>query len=889
MTAHIRDGDRRSEPPQRIATVVAAAVMAAATSMILSAAGGAPVKLVGVSAQGNAVLIEAAEPVAYSVNRLDPLTVVIDMRNVSVSDARNEVSRQGPIAGVRLEQANGVDGRSVARVHLSLSKPAEYKVRSARNTIRVELSPSDSASVPSPVKRADASGAPAAAAMPVPEPTPVAEKAVSETSSLPRTTATGGIAAARVLESVRTNRSADSTTVVLGGDGLLTPARVAESENAPRRLVLDFPNVGSKAPAQSEVNSALVKKVRVGLNSHEPLVTRVVMEIDEAATYHVERSGEDGRDLAVVFGRVLAPSKVMLAPNEVPGGAVEPEPPISMEQAIANAASITSPAAGPVTTLIAKAEVAAKPSATAAAAAPADPMSALNLVGPPVPPKSQFVAPPRSSSHVAPPVTEASAQQAPISAPPATSVAPPAAQPQAAPQARPVPSRPIVTAQTPPQPASTPPSGQPVPGQAEKKYTGHPISMDFQGVDLRAVLRAFAEPSGLNFIIDPDVQGSVDMVLTEVPWDQALEVILRANQLDYTVDGTIVRIARIETLKRENDSRQALAKSVADAGALQVRTFALSYARATSAAPLIKKAALSPRGDVQIDDRTNTLIITDLPAKLDMAANLISTIDRAEPQVEVEARIVQTTRDFARALGVQWGLNGRVMPDLGNTTSLAFPNRGTLGGRLGTQAPVDPRATPLEETGRIINMGVPDASTAIGLALGAVNGAFNLDVALSALERTGKGRVLSTPRLTTQNNIEAEVAQGIQIPIQTVANNTVTVSFKDAVLVLKVTPQITAANTVIMRITIENATPDFSRQVNGIPPIDTQRANTQVQIDDGATTVIGGIFVSQEQTSTEKTPGLHRLPLLGWLFRRDRVEDESRELLIFITPRILKG
>jgi type IV pilus assembly protein PilQ len=672
---------------------------------------------------------------------------------------------------------------------------------------------------------------------------------------------------------------------------LLTPARVTESENAPRRLVLDFPNVGSKAPVQTEIDSALVRKVRVGLNSHEPLVTRVVMEIDASATYHVERSGDGGRDLAVVFGRVQTPATVMLAPQEVTGGAVEPEPPISMEQAIANGASITSPAAGPVTTLIAKPEVAAKPPATAvtAAPAPADPMSALNLVGPPVPPKSQFVAPPRSSPLVAPPVAQASAQQATIPPPPAPSVAPPATQPQAAPQAQPVPSRPVVTAQTPPQPPSTPPSGQPVPGQAEKKYTGHPISMDFQGVDLRAVLRAFAEPSGLNFIIDPDVQGSVDMVLTEVPWDQALEVILRANQLDYTVDGTIVRIARIETLKRENDSRQALAKSVADAGALQVRTFALSYARASSAAPLIKKAALSPRGDVQIDDRTNTLIITDLPAKLDMAANLISTIDRAEPQVEVEARIVQTTRDFARALGVQWGLNGRVMPDLGNTTSLAFPNRGTLGGRLDTQSPVDPRATTLEQTGSVINMGVPDASTAIGLALGAVNGAFNLDVALSALERTGKGRVLSTPRLTTQNNIEAEVAQGIQIPIQTVANNTVTVSFKDAVLVLKVTPQITAANTVIMRITIENATPDFSRQVNGIPPIDTQRANTQVQIDDGATTVIGGIFISQEQTSTERTPGLHRLPLLGWLFRRDRVEDESRELLIFITPRILKG
>jgi type IV pilus assembly protein PilQ len=149
--------------------------------------------------------------------------------------------------------------------------------------------------------------------------------------------------------------------------------------------------------------------------------------------------------------------------------------------------------------------------------------------------------------------------------------------------------------------------------------------------------------------------------------------------------------------------------------------------------------------------------------------------------------------------------------------------------------------------------------------------------------------VLSTPRLTTQNNVEAEVAQGIQIPIQTVANETVTVTFKDAVLKLLVTPQITSAGTVIMKVTLENATPDFSREVNGIPPIDTQRASTQVQVNDGATTVIGGIFVSREQVSNNRTPVLHRIPLLGWLFRRDSTTDESRELLIFITPRILKG
>jgi type IV pilus assembly protein PilQ len=306
--------------------------------------------------------------------------------------------------------------------------------------------------------------------------------------------------------------------------------------------------------------------------------------------------------------------------------------------------------------------------------------------------------------------------------------------------------------------------------------------------------------------------------------------------------------------------------------------------------PLLVKSALSARGQIQVDTRTNTLIITDLPDRLQTAANLIGALDRPEPQVEVEARVVQTTRDFAKAIGVQWGFNGRVSPAIGNTTPLAFPNNGSLGGRVGgTQQPNDVRSTANDQTATAVNLGVPGASSAIGLALGSVNGAFNLDVALTALERSGKGRVLSTPRLTTQNNISAEVAQGIQIPIQTVANNTVTVTFKEAVLLLKVTPQITSANTVIMQITIENANADFSRQVNGIPPIDTQRATTQVQVNDGATTIIGGIFVSREQTSNERTPGLYRLPLIGWLFKKDTTSDESRELLIFITPRILRG
>jgi type IV pilus assembly protein PilQ len=202
-------------------------------------------------------------------------------------------------------------------------------------------------------------------------------------------------------------------------------------------------------------------------------------------------------------------------------------------------------------------------------------------------------------------------------------------------------------------------------------------------------------------------------------------------------------------------------------------------------------------------------------------------------------------------------------------------------GQLSTQSP--------PQTGTLSSRTfLPAAPAASTIALGLVGVDFNLDVALSALESQGQGRILSTPRVSTQNNIEAEITQGIQIPIQTVANNTVTVTFKDAALTLKVKPQITAANTVIMQIAVENASPDFSRQVNNIPPIDTQRANTRVQVNNGETTVIGGIYKSREQNTQDRTPGLHRVPLFGWLFKRDTVTDENRELLIFITPKIAR-
>jgi type IV pilus assembly protein PilQ len=441
------------------------------------------------------------------------------------------------------------------------------------------------------------------------------------------------------------------------------------------------------------------------------------------------------------------------------------------------------------------------------------------------------------------------------------------------------PAIPVAPAATP----QAPPTVGQAPAQAASRYTGHPVSLDFAGSDLRAVLRTFSEISGLNVVIDPTIQGTVDLKLTDVPWDQALEIILRANKLGYSVDGTIVRIAPLTVLADEESQRRKLSEEQALAGELRVLTRALSYARAQDLREMLTQTVLSQRGSVQTDVRTNTIIIHDLADRLARANDLLTTLDVPQPQVEIEARIVQTTREFARNLGVQWGFGGKAASATGNALPLAFPNQASITGRTGAEQGASDGDN---VTSTVVGLGVQAATSAIGLAMGSINGAVNLDVALSALERQGQGRILSTPRVSTQNNIAAEITQGVQIPLQTVANNTVTVTFRDAALTLKVTPQITAAKTVIMAITVENSAPDFSRAIRDIPPIDTQRAVTQVLVSDGETTVIGGIYVSRQQASQDRTPGLYRLPLLGWLFKRDSLADESRELLIFITPRI---
>lgn len=420
----------------------------------------------------------------------------------------------------------------------------------------------------------------------------------------------------------------------------------------------------------------------------------------------------------------------------------------------------------------------------------------------------------------------------------------------------------------------------------EDKYTGDVISMKFKDADLRDVVLYLGEIASLNVIFDPDVRGIVTCDLEAIPWDQALDLILRNNKMGKTIEGNVLRIAPVNVLTREEDEQRLIREGKELAGPLVVKTVKLSYSKASDVLKLLQTKK-SKRGEIIIDDRTNTLIISDVREKLDLLERLIIVVDTPTPQVSIEARIVEASATFIRNLGIQWGYRGIADPFYGNPTSLQFPNKILADGALIPAGTVTKGINgPLG--GYAVNLPAPSFNTAVGFSVANVMDTFRLDVALSALETSGNGRIISCPKITAQNNQEAEIVQGRQIPVQTVANFTVTTRYLNAALELKATPQITAEGTVIMNLDIKNNAADFANLVNGIPPITTQSAKTTVMVPDGGTTVIGGIYRLEDSQTRNDVPFLNKIPILGNLFKSLARTKTNRELLIFITPRIMK-
>jgi type IV pilus assembly protein PilQ len=426
----------------------------------------------------------------------------------------------------------------------------------------------------------------------------------------------------------------------------------------------------------------------------------------------------------------------------------------------------------------------------------------------------------------------------------------------------------------------------------QSRYTGEPISVNLKDVDLRDFFRLVHEISGLNVVLDPAVKGTLTIVLDEVPWDQALDIVLQNNGLDKQLHGNVLRIATLDTIKKEADTARDVRKAQNDSQEMVTVTRVLSYAKADQLKDTFKKF-LSARGDILADARSNQLIIRDIPAVIPTIDNLIRQLDRKSQQVEIEARVVAATRAFASDIGTELGFAGTTTG--GRSVFGGTPAVGGSGVTPGTGIPANPISIPTGEvTGNGVNSGLPlninlgAAVPTSGFSFSHRSPNFAVDFFITAAESKGVGKLLSKPRIVTQNNEKATVKQGVKIPIQTTINNTISVQYIDAVLKLEVTPQITSEGTVYMDVLVENTQIDQGiPRIQGVPALDTQSAESKVTVADGSTIVVGGVIVTSSQVNITQVPLLGSLPLIGNLFKRNNTSVNTSELLFFLTPRII--
>lgn len=417
---------------------------------------------------------------------------------------------------------------------------------------------------------------------------------------------------------------------------------------------------------------------------------------------------------------------------------------------------------------------------------------------------------------------------------------------------------------------------------SQKAFVGRKMSLDFQGANVASVLRLIADTAGINMVFGKDVEGQVTMQLKDIPWDQALDIVLKTNGLGIKKEGGVYRIAKLSVMQQEEEERMAVKRSKEKAEDLERTILYINYANAGEIKGVLEEL-LSPRGKIDVDERTNTIIVKDIHAVIVEAHDVVNKLDLATPQVSIEARIVEARTNFAKELGIQWGGRYNAGPATGNPTGLNFPH--TVG-LVGTTSPTGANDFAVNlpaggATGKV-------ATGGIGLSLGSLTNALFLDLRLSALEESGEAKVIASPRVTTLDNQEAVIKQGDEIPYQsTSANEGTKTEFKEALLQLKVTPHITTNRKIILNIVASKDTPNFDRAINGQPPISKQEASTQVLLANDETTVIGGIYSITEEKSRSGIPWFSHIPWLGALFSTHGNTADRRELLIFITPRIV--
>jgi type IV pilus assembly protein PilQ len=626
--------------------------------------------------------------------------------------------------------------------------------------------------------------------------------------------------------------------------------------DSPARVVVDLPEtVMATGQTRIAVGTAGVKGVRIGMDGQAHPTTRIVVDLERACAYELT-PGPAGKLVLTLHANavVKANEEAKTVAATTPAPASKPMSPFSPRVMDAQSApkAETTPAAKPTAKDSPTDFVVVEPTYQAKSPATSDA-------------KTDAVAAARFSDKTA-------AELLPVSAH--------AAQAQSTPNT----ITPAVNlaaeqkAQSGQQNASVGP-----------KYTGEPISVNLKDVDLKDFFRLIHEISGLNVVLDPNVHGTLTVVLDDVPWDQALDIVLKNNELARELEGNVLRIATVETLKHEADGRRAQIESEALAVEKVSVTRFLSYAKAKDVIVTVKKF-LSQRGDVVADDRTNAVIINDIPKTIPTIDRLLTQLDRKTQEVEIEARVVAATRQFARDIGTQLGFGwGNGHSAIGGNQAVGSSPTTVSGLTPGyITVPGSGSSTTGSSIPLFSNLGVTSPSS--GLSFVNASNTVRIDAVLSLAESRGLLKVLSRPRVVTQNNIQALVKQGVRVPIVTQAQlgGPPTVTYVDAFLRLTVTPQITSENTIFLNVDVENTTPNFGQEVQGNPELITQQATTQVLVTDGGTVVIGGVIQTQNSINISQVPLLGNLPYLGNLFKHTQVNTSNQELIFFITPRIIQ-
>lgn len=422
--------------------------------------------------------------------------------------------------------------------------------------------------------------------------------------------------------------------------------------------------------------------------------------------------------------------------------------------------------------------------------------------------------------------------------------------------------------------------------QQRRNYVGKRVSFEFKDIDIHNLLRIIAEISKKNIVVADDVGGKITVRLRNVPWDQALDLVLRSKSLGKEEFGNIIRVAPLATLENESKARAERRKNQMEATPLAVSLISVNYATAGEMASRVKDM-LSARGNVSVDTRTNTLIVRDLPETMGKVRAMVASLDLQTPQVLIESRIVEASTSFRREVGIQWGGQGLMSGVNGNPTGLVFPSSVAV---TGAAVPGGSPGNP-DVSNYAVSLPVgagTGAGGALGMAFGSAGGAVQLNLRLSALEAQGAVKTISAPKVTTLDNATARISQGVSIPFSQVSAAGANTQFFEARLSLEVTPHITQDASVLMNIRAENNQPDpGTRGSNGQPGIARKEATTNVLVKDGETTVIGGIYVRGGATSTAGLPILSKIPVLGFFFRNSAELETKNELLIFVTPRIL--